>query len=189
MFLLSKQHKLESLISLSPLNDNTRQKSLCFEHSSDITKHNIIFSDDGIAVNAVNGVSLDFFIHNRSKLSEQSDLTSAHQMVEGFITIENIILDGDDIRIDQINDVSCDDVVLTHSVKKQEVSGYKQIDGVFSTKPFHTWKINNAEFISFYSRALLKSHKQSFDKFVTKNGLKAEKELRILRSFNNISMF
>lgn len=127
-------------------------------------------SSETINVNLVNGISFEYFIENRCRLSYQ---TNKPQTIEGQYTFENLILIGNETLVDQINDVPCDEMVLKQSKEKQLITGAKQIDGdysqLFIEKPFHIWKTNDYEFVAIFAKSILLNHKQTIERIQVQN--------------------
>lgn len=156
---------------------------------------NAIFVDENIHVNFVNGMSLQYFIENRVKtLTIAQPFLNKQQIIDGFFTFEHLVLIGNEIRIDQINDAICNEIVLKQSADKQEITGYKQIGGQYSVlrveKPFHVWKINNAELVSMFAKTIQLNHKQLLDRLIIRNPyqLRAHREAVVRRYFNDVTL-
>lgn len=178
---------------------SNRTLSVAFENNRQpcINCHvNQIIVDGNFNTQLVNGISLEFFINNRCKLSldrfphsPASHEINKPQSIDGYYTFENLVLTGSDVKIEQINDVICDEIVLTHSTEKQQITGDKIIDGnlpfLYIEKPFHVWKTNNNEFVSMYAKTILLDHKQSIGRLIVKNpfSLKAQRA-NILQNLN-----
>lgn len=151
----------------------------------------------GADVNLVNGLSLDYFIDNRFKLwSKIPDHFFKHQMNNGFLNFENFIIYGDTTKIDQVNDVACDDALLRYFEEKQEVTGSKTVLSTFAnlwiSKPIHTWKINQIDFVSLYAKTIFLNRKQLINNFIVRKPyqLKCQEDINctVLNFFLKISL-
>ncbi|XP_055324263.1 uncharacterized protein LOC129578933 [Sitodiplosis mosellana] len=133
------------------------------------TKYTGTFIGSGtVYVSLVNGISFEYFIDNRCKLSNNPYATNKPQTIEGYYTFENLILTGEHVAVEQINDVPCDEMVLKQSKEKQSITGDKRIEGdysqLFIEKPFHVWKTNRFEFVAIFAKSILLDHKQSIER-------------------------
>ncbi|XP_031638196.1 uncharacterized protein LOC116350528 [Contarinia nasturtii] len=161
---------------------------------------NQIIADESFNTQLVNGISLEYFINNRCKLSIDrfphsavSHRINKPQIIDGSFTFENLVVSGNDVKIEQINDVTCDEIVLTHSTEKQQITGFKVIDGnlpfLYVEKPFHVWKTNNHEFVSMYAKTILLNHKQSIGRLIVKQPFQIKtKTANISRNLNEATL-
>lgn len=166
-----------------------QRTALSFENIIDSNNQvSSITADVAIDVKSINGFNWNFFIDNRFKLKSRQKLPIDNPIIDGFPTFENLILTGDGVKIDQINDAACDDIVLKNSNKKQQISSYKELSMLHIKKPSHTWKMNNAEFVSTYAQTILLNHMQFVEKLVIRSPfqLTAHFETYILKNFNRI---
>lgn len=148
---------------------NQSSPSISFERADQMTPVYRIHSNDNLELNFINNMSLAFFLENRVKLFDVSGKASMNkpQMIDGFLTFENLYLNGEKTQIEQINDILCNDIVLSQSNDKQQITGFKEIVGpqsaLYINRPFHTWKINEIEFVSTFSKSILLNEKQTFN--------------------------
>lgn len=170
--------------------------SISFQKLDDLGA--IVVSHEQIHVISINGMPLQFFIDNRSKLYNRMPLIvnklNIPQIIDGFITFDNLILIGNETKIDQINDIRCDDAVLTYSNEKQHITGYKGTVGqspiFYVQKPFHTWTINNLEFISKYTKTISLDREHLVERFAIKRPyiVDVQKNITIWKKINQISL-
>lgn len=145
---------------------------------------NQVFVGEDLIVNLVHDISLKFFLENRvKKYQYNSDATkyslSETQMVYGHITFENLVISGLQTKIESINDVFCDDIVLMRATDEQQITGHKEIYGenvaLYIYQPFHTWKINDVEILTSYSKTIFLDQNQTIEQLTIRapNQLKA----------------
>lgn len=173
-------------------------QSSTISFKNQFSKQNVISVDQEIVISLINGLSLDYFLNNRGKLFERrfSRLSmytiDKPQVIDGFFTFETCTLYGDEIKIEQVNNVICDEIVLTHSNDKQEIKGYKEINGKYSMiyveKPFHVWKTNNVELVSMFAKAVFLSYNQILEQCLIRNPyhLEAQKETVVSKNVTRI---
>lgn len=140
--------------------------------SFDLNNQVRIVADLTIDVKFINGFNWHFFIANGFRLKNRLQLPidrEMHEVFDGFPTFENLILIGDKIKIDQINDAVYDDIFLKNSIEKQQISGNKQMSLLHIKKPSHTWRMNNFEFVSIFTKTISMNHMQLIEKLVIRN--------------------
>lgn len=146
---------------------SNQSASLSFQKEiNDFTTKSTSSSIDSgsIYVSTVNGISFEYFIDNRCRLSNNPYAANSPQTIDGYYTFEQLILTGNDVAIEQINDVPCDELVLKQSNDKQLITGDKRIAGdsrLFIEKPVHAWRVNDFEFVSTFAESIRLDHQQS----------------------------
>lgn len=146
--------------------------AIIFDRINQLHSHRL-HAKQKIYVNVTNEMSLKFLIENRVKLFDHSAAQDAKQMIEGRLTFDDLVVTGDETHIDQINDVVCDEIVLSHSTEKQQITGFKEIVGdqstLLITRPFHTWRINDIDFVPVFTKTIFLDQNQTIDELAIRN--------------------